>query len=157
MLAGRSIFAALLIWLMPVATLAGSCRTDAIYLKGDWGQARFSIELADSAAERARGLMHRETLPLSGGMLFVYPKPRTVAFWMRNTLIPLDMVFIDETGVVVHIHENAVPGDETPIPGGGVVRFVLEVNGGLIGQLGVDVGSVIRHPSVPRALAAWPC
>lgn len=149
--------AVVLFWLVPLTAHAGGCRADTVYLKGDWGQARFSIELADDADERARGLMYRETLAASAGMLFVYPRPQRVSFWMRNTLIPLDMIFLDDTGTVQRVHENAVPGDETPIHGGDEIRFVLEVNGGLARKLGVKPGSVMRHPSVQSGRAAWSC
>lgn len=157
MRAGRLIFAALLLCLAPVAVLAGGCRTDTAYLKGDWGQARFSIELADDAQERARGLMFRDSMARSAGMLFVYPRPHSVAFWMRNTLIPLDILFMDASGTVVHIHENAIPGDETPIPGGPDVQYVLEINGGVARQLRLTPGSVLRHPAIAQNLAAWRC
>ena len=76
---------------------------------------------------------------------------------MRNTLIPLDMIFADETGTVTHVHENAVPLDETPIPGGDDVLLVLEVNGGMAGAIGIVVGSQIRHPALDTTLAVWPC
>lgn len=89
-------------------------------------------------------------------MLFVYERPQFVSFWMRNTLIPLDMIFMDETGSVRRVHENAVPLDERSIPGGPDIQYVLEINGGLARQLGVGVGSVLRHPSI-GANAAWPC
>jgi uncharacterized membrane protein (UPF0127 family) len=101
--------------------------------------------------------MHRESLPRSSGMLFVYEEPGSPAFWMRNTLIPLDMLFIDAEGRVAHIHENAVPHDETPIPGGDGILMVLEINGGLARQLGVTEGSEMRHPALDPARAAWPC
>ncbi|SMO87288.1 hypothetical protein SAMN06265173_11953 [Thalassovita litoralis] len=154
---GRLVLAALVAIGVPVATWAAGCRADTVFLKGDWGQARFSIELADEASERARGLMFVPSMPRSAGMLFVYPRPQAVAFWMRNTLIPLDMIFMDETGTVQRIHSNAVPGDETPIPGGSAIRFVLEVNGGVADQLGLTPGSVMRHPSVAQNIAAWGC
>ena len=80
--------------------------------------AGFNIELADDPKERSLGLMNRKSLPQSAGMLFAYEKPQAVSFWMRNTLIPLDMIFMDATGRVTHIHENAIPLDETGIPGG---------------------------------------
>jgi len=84
--------------------------------------------VADDAAERAQGLMFREAMPLSSGMLFVYGRPQRVSFWMRNTLIPLDMIFADARGVVTRVHAEAVPLDETPIDGGEGVQFVLEIN-----------------------------
>ncbi len=138
------------------AAFAG-CREDQVELRGDWGQARFTVELADDPDERARGLMHRQTLPASAGMLFIYPKPQRATFWMENTLIPLDMIFIDPTGVVTHIHENAIPLDRTGIDGGTGVLAVLEINGGLTRALGITTGSEIRHPGFDAASAAWPC
>jgi len=132
-----------------------ACQDASIHLRGDWGQARFSVEVADDPGERAQGLMHRESMPVSAGMLFVYPRPREVRFWMRNTLIPLDMIFADGRGVVVKVHDSAVPGDLTSIPGGDQVQFVLEINGGMAGMLGISEGAELRHPSVRRA--AWPC
>ncbi len=134
-----------------------ACVDDRIELRGDWGTARFRIEVADDREERAQGLMHRESMATTAGMLFVYERPQAVAFWMRNTLIPLDMIFIDETGLVQHIHENAVPLDETPIPGGQNIQFVLEINGGMASRLGITEGSEIRHPSVEQGEAVWPC
>lgn len=131
------------------------CSPDQVHLRGDWGQARFTIELADDAAERATGLMHREHMAASAGMLFVYPEAKPVSFWMKNTLIPLDMIFIDANGVVQKVHSNATPHDVTPIYGGEAILAVLEINGGLSRQMGIAPGSVIRHPAF--AEAAWPC
>ncbi len=133
-----------------------ACDPSRVDLRGDWGQARFTVEVADTPAERSRGLMHRETLPRSAGMLFIYERPQLVSFWMRNTLIPLDMIFMDETGTVRRVHENAVPLDETGIPGGPDIQFVLEINGGLARRLGIAEGSVLRHPAIGED-AAWAC
>ncbi len=133
-----------------------ACDPGRVDLRGDWGQARFTVEVADTPAERSLGLMHRESMPRSSGMLFVYERPQLVSFWMRNTLIPLDMIFMDETGTVRRVHENAVPLDETGIPGGPDIQFVLEINGGLAGRLGIDEGSVLRHPAIGED-AAWAC
>ncbi|SPJ22458.1 DUF192 domain-containing protein [Palleronia abyssalis] len=126
-------------------------------MRGDWGRARFAVEVADDPAERAQGLMFVEDMPTMEGMLFIYERSQPASFWMRNTLIPLDMLFLDQTGTVTRIHENAVPLDETPIPGGDSVRAVLEINGGMAARLGIDEGTVLRHPSLPQSLAAWPC
>jgi uncharacterized membrane protein (UPF0127 family) len=150
------ILRALLAFLFTANIAAASCETGRVDLRGDWGQARFSVEVADSAAERSRGLMHRQSLARSAGMLFVYERPQTVSFWMRNTLIPLDMIFMDGSGVVRRIHENAIPLDETGIRGGSDIQFVLEINGGLASSLGIEVGSELRHPSIGPD-AAWPC
>lgn len=147
--------------LLAAIGMAGSahagCSDAQVELRGDWGQARFSVEVADEPATRAQGLMHRETLPASAGMLFVYEKPQRATFWMKNTLIPLDMIFIDPTGTVTQVHENAVPLDLTGIDGGDGVIAVLEINGGLARALGIDAGSEVRHPSFDDAVAAWPC
>ena len=102
--------------------------------------ARFSVELADEDAERAQGLMGRTALGPGAGMLFLYPAPREVAFWMRNTLIPLDMLFIDAGGTVARIHANAQPLNETPIPSGSPALMVLEIAGGQAERLGITPG-----------------
>lgn len=139
------------------ALQAAECSENSVSLRGDWGQARFSVEIADDAGERAQGLMFRESLPGSAGMLFIYDRPQLLSFWMRNTLIPLDLLFIDERGVVQHIHHNAVPHDETPITGGGDVVSVLEINGGLARRMGLTEGTELRHPAFADARPAWPC
>ncbi|WP_208454546.1 DUF192 domain-containing protein [Jannaschia marina] len=139
-------------------TLASGCSADAVDVRGDFGTVRFSVELARTPQEQARGLMFRENLPRMAGMLFVYPRESgNVAFWMRNTLIPLDMIFVDGTGTIVRIHENAVPLDETPIPAGAPTLAVLEINGGLSATLGLDPGDELRSPALPQDTAAWPC
>jgi len=137
---------------------AASCVGTHADLRGSWGQVRFSVEIADDREERARGLMFRESMPRSAGMLFIYQTPEPLAFWMRNTLIPLDILFLDDTGTVVRIHENAVPLDETPLSGGDApLLAVLEINGGLSKQYGITVGTQLRHPDMPQELAAWSC
>lgn len=141
---------------MTVAAAQDSaCAPDRLALRGEWGEARFSVSVADDEAERAQGLMHVEQMPTMAGMLFVYDFPREVAFWMKNTLIPLDMIFADDQGRVVHVHKMARPLDETPIPGGGEIRYVLEINGGLAGRLGIAPGDELQHPSIEHA--AWSC
>ena len=101
--------------------------------------------------------MHVAEMARSKGMLFVYDQPQPAVFWMRNTLIPLDMIFLDATGTVTHVHENAIPLDETGIDGGDDVQFVLEINGGLAGPMGISVGNQMRHPAIDQMNAAWPC
>lgn len=132
-----------------------SCPADTLWLRGDFGKARFAVDVADTSEKRSRGLMFVEKMPLSRGMLFVYPHPQSVSFWMKNTLIPLDMVFADARGVVTHVHSNAIPGDLTPIPGGEGVQFVLEINGGLAKQLRIAPGAEIQHAAIGDP--AWPC
>jgi uncharacterized protein len=136
---------------------SGECAVDRVDLRNDAGKASFSVEVVDDAGERAQGLMARSKMGASHGMLFVYPAPGQVSFWMKNTLIPLDMVFLDAAGSVRQIHENAVPLDLTPIAGGDDIQFVLEINGGLSKGLGIAVGSQLRHPMVDQSIAVWPC
>lgn len=151
------VLAAMALSVCAAGALAGECREDAVQLKGDWGQARFSVEVADDDAERALGLMNRDSMPSASGMLFVYDRPQGMSFWMRNTLIPLDMLFLDETGTVRNIHRMAKPLDETPILGGEGLTHVLEINGGLADRMGITQGSVMRHPSFAADKARWPC
>ncbi len=134
-----------------------ACLPETLDLRGPGGVARFHVEIADTAAERNRGLMFRESMPSSAGMLFVYEQPQDVAFWMKNTLIPLDMIFADASGRVQRVHANAVPGDLTAIPGGADIQFVLEINGGMAKRLGITEGAEMRHPAIETQKAVWPC
>lgn len=150
---------ALTLWLVLVSALVAvaECREDLVDLRGAWGQARFTVEIADTPEAQARGLMFRDSLPRGAGMLFLYDRPQRVAFWMRNTFIPLDMIFVDDTGTVTRVHHEAVPLDETPIEGGPGVQAVLEINGGLARRFGIAPGTELRHPRMPQSDAAWPC
>jgi uncharacterized membrane protein (UPF0127 family) len=136
---------------------AAKCSDDVVDLRWDGGSARFNVEIADDDIERGQGLMFRESMGRYSGMLFIYDEPSTVAFWMKNTLIPLDMVFLDQHGVVQHVHENAVPGSLETIPGGDNVLAVLEVNGGLSNSLGLEVGAQMRHPAFAATMPVWAC
>lgn len=140
------------------ATGAGAaCRDDVAEFRWNGGQARFTVEVADDAEERSRGLMFRESLPASQGMLFIYESPRPASFWMKNTLIPLDMIFIAPDGVVGAVHPMAVPHDETPIQGPDDTLMVLEIRGGLAASLGLAPGAELRHPALDQSGAAWAC
>lgn len=98
--------------------------------------------------------MNRPHMPSASGMLFVFDRPKNAQFWMKNTLIPLDMLFADETGQITRIHENAIPQNLTTIDGGPGVKFVLEINGGLAGRMGVQPGDQFVHPSVGNCPAS---
>lgn len=159
----RRATAGLIAGAIAVAALAGAtaeaeqCAPGKLELRGPWGQAQFSVEVADDPAERGRGLMFRESLPRSAGMLFLYEAPQPASFWMKNTLIPLDMLFADDTGVVRSIHSDAVPGDLSPINGGGGILLVLEINGGLARRMGITEGTEFRTPLLDQAKARWRC
>ncbi|MEM8980671.1 MAG: DUF192 domain-containing protein [Pseudomonadota bacterium] len=144
-------------WLMATNIASAACSPDKIDLRGSWGQTQFSIEVVDTPESRGQGLMNRPSLGQFAGMLFVYERPQSVAFWMKNTLIPLDMIFAGADGVVRRVHSNAIPGDLTSIPGGPGIQYVLEVNGGMAETLGIDAGSVMRHPSIDAKNASWRC
>ena len=108
----------------------------------------FSVELATTDGQRQQGLMFRKSMAPADGMLFDFKIDRDVTMWMRNTLIPLDMVFISKDGKVTHVHANAVPHSEHIISSRGPVRFVLELNGGTAKQLGIDRGDTVRSKQI---------
>ena len=109
------------------------------------GPHRFAVELADTPEKLSFGLMFRRALPQDAGMLFVYARPQQVSMWMKNTLIPLDMLFIDTSGHIVNIHQRAVPGSLEAISSKVPVRGVLELNGGTVSRLGITRGDKVRH------------
>jgi uncharacterized membrane protein (UPF0127 family) len=109
----------------------------------------FLVEVADEPLEREFGLMCRRAMAADRGMLFVFPRADVQAFWMRNTLIPLDIIYVDGKGRIVSI-ANAKPLDERPLPSAGPARFVLELAAGRAAQLGLKPGDRIRHRSIPR-------
>ncbi len=109
-------------------------------------QFRFEVEIADDPSERAQGLMFRETLADNAGMLFLYPKPQEVEFWMKNTPLSLDIVFVRQDGTIARIAERTTPFSEATIPSGEAVIAVLEVKGGLMRELGIAAGDRLRQP-----------
>jgi uncharacterized protein len=99
---------------------------------------RFNVEVARTDAEQDRGLMFRTSLPADGGMIFPFSEPRIGSFWMKNTLIPLDMIFIRADGSIDRIAENTIPESLEPVVSGGEVSAVLELAGGTAARLGLD-------------------
>ncbi len=149
-------------WSLGLALTIGSaagaaCAPEAVELRWDGGSARFTVELADTPQLRATGLMNRDHMASSAAMLFAYPAPVHAYFWMKNTVIPLDMIFADESGRVTRVHSNAIPQDLTPIDGGEAVRYVLEINGGLAHRLGLPEGAAMRSSVIAQQAAVWPC
>lgn len=106
---------------------------------------RFDVELATTREKQERGLMHRRDLPEGDGMLFLWRMVKERKFWMFNTFIPLDMIFISEDGRIQHIHPLAQPQDRSFITSGKPVRGVLEINGGLSDRLGISAGDYVHH------------
>ncbi|MBV8169831.1 MAG: DUF192 domain-containing protein [Alphaproteobacteria bacterium] len=107
----------------------------------------FNIELAVSQEQWSYGLMFRRTLPPDAGMLFVYEDDHEIQMWMKNTLIPLDMIFIRADGTILRIAERTVPQDLTTIASQGPARAVLEVNGGTASRLGIKPGDRVLYPA----------
>jgi uncharacterized membrane protein (UPF0127 family) len=134
-----------------VATAAKpSAKLDTVEILTMRGRVKFTVELAVTRAEQERGLMFRKALAPDRGMLFPYNPPRRAAFWMKNTLIPLDIIYIGPDGRVLSIARNAVPHDETPIPSGGPVGGVLEIAGGRAAQLGILPGDRVLNKIFPK-------
>ncbi len=109
------------------------------------GVFQFQVEIADTDATREKGLMFRKELAADKGMLFDFKKPQKVAFWMENTLIPLDMIFIGADGKIISIARNAVPLSQTPIGSGGEALGVLEVRGGRAAEMGALPGDEVKN------------
>jgi uncharacterized membrane protein (UPF0127 family) len=110
------------------------------------GTHSFTVELAANDEDRARGLMFRKELPEGRGMLFDFKQEQDTAFWMKNTYIPLDMIFIRADGTIRRIAANTEPLLERTVPSGGPVRYVLEVIGGTAKKLGIEPGDTVTGP-----------
>ena len=106
----------------------------------------FTVEVADDREEISFGLMERESLDMDKGMLFDFDPPREPSMYMKNTLIPLDMIFIAEDGSIEMIARNTVPGSLRTISPGVPVRAVLEINGGQAAELSIKPGDTVQHP-----------
>ncbi len=144
----------LLLWLLALAAPAGAQQGlthfehDRIILRTDVGQEHtFDVELALTPQQQSQGLMFRPNLAREAGMLFIYRPPRRVNMWMRNTRIPLDMLFVAANGEIVRIEERTVPFSQTKFSSRSAVRAVLEVNGGTVARLGIRPGDRVLHPA----------
>lgn len=114
------------------------------------GKNEFQVEVMRTDEERARGLMNRAYLPADRGMLFDFKEPQIAAMWMKNTLIPLDMVFIRKDGTIANIAENTEPHSLRTISSSEPVLGVLELNGGTASKLGIAPGDKVEHPLFKR-------
>lgn len=124
-----------------------------VIMKQDGKRHLFNMEIADTPERQKYGLMYRKNLPEDNGMLFIFSKERERGFWMQNTFIPLDMLFVKADGVIHHIHQNARPHDLTSIPSNGPVLGVLEINGGLSEKLNFQPGDIVHHAVFGNVLA----
>ena len=107
------------------------------------GERRFTVEVAGTPEQQARGLMYRQSLADDRGMVFPYDPPQAVGFWMKNTLIPLDIIFIRADGRIARISANTTPHSLEPVTSGEPIASVLEIRGGLAAELGVAVGDQV--------------
>jgi len=109
---------------------------------------RFVVEVAETDRQRSRGLMYREEMAADHGMLFVFDGEGERFFWMKNTPLPLDIIYIGATGDIVSIAADTTPFSEKVIPSGEAAKFVLELNAGTSASLGIDVGDKVSSPSM---------
>jgi uncharacterized protein len=140
-------FVSLLIFAMPAPVLTAELPTDTerLVIETSGGPVAFTVELALSPADRASGLMNRTSMAADHGMLFKFEQSRQVLMWMKNTPLPLDMLFIDEAGTVTRIAKETTPFSETIVPSGGPVRYVLELNAGTADRRGISAGDMAHH------------
>jgi len=112
------------------------------------GPQKFAIELALTDAQMEQGLMYRRSMAPNAGMLFDFKQPTPVSMWMKNTVIPLDMLFLDTSGKVIDIHERAVPQSTDIIASAVPARYVIELNGGTVDRLGIKIGDQVTSPTI---------
>ena len=139
-----SLAIASLILLLPAAY--AQLETSQLKIVSDEAEHSFTVELADDPAEVQAGLMNREALASEAGMLFDFGQPREANMWMKNTLIPLDMLFLDIDGTILAIARDTVPGSLRRINPGVPVKGVLELNAGKAEELGIEPGDTVQHP-----------
>ena len=125
---------------------AGGDGLEALRIVTAGGTHDFQVEIATDDASRARGLMDRRFMPADHGMLFEFDREAPEAFWMKDTYIPLDMIFISRSGIVTKIAADAEPLSERGIPSGPPCMAVLELNGGAAAKIGLKVGDKVLHP-----------
>jgi uncharacterized protein len=146
---GIRLWAALSVALLVTLAAGSPARSDgleALQIVTAAGTHDFQVEIARDEASRARGLMDRRFMPADHGMLFEFDREAPEAFWMKDTYIPLDMIFISRAGIVTNIAANAEPLSERAIPSGPPCMAVLELNGGAAARIGLRVGDRVRHP-----------
>jgi uncharacterized membrane protein (UPF0127 family) len=141
------VFAAVML-IAGAATALETFATSPLAISSSGKSHSFTVELAVTESQRAQGLMWRRRLAPDRGMLFVYRRERVLRMWMRNTLIPLDMLFINQAGTIVHIQERAVPGSLRTISSTKRAIAVLELNGGTVSRLGLKLGDRVLHQAL---------
>lgn len=134
----------LVLWI--IAACAASPQLQVTLYPQNGNPIHVSVEIADTHEKQSLGLMYRRELPELHGMLFLFPRQEPLSFWMKNTLLPLDIIFIDATRTIVGIAQNTTPFSEKMLPSGKPAQFVLEVNGGFCQRHGIAVGNRAQLP-----------
>lgn len=150
--------AALLFLLLPftwTAACTGS-RGPVVILHGTNGEVAVRVEIAATREELSRGLMYRNALDADAGMLFVFGDSAPRTFWMKNTPLPLDILFLDDAGTVLNVAASTTPYSEAPVRSAGPARYVLEVNAGFAAKHGIGAGARAELPATALSTADTP-
>ncbi|ALG72227.1 hypothetical protein VY88_13875 [Azospirillum thiophilum] len=150
MFRGVAVALLLLVAAFPAAALESFQKSKLTVETAGGGKFRFDVELALTPGQQAQGLMYRRTMAADAGMLFIYDRVQAASFWMKNTLIPLDMLFIAADGRIVNIHERAVPESLDSVNSDGPVKAILELNGGMAARLGIRPGDRVVSADLPK-------
>ncbi len=132
--------------LVPAVGAQQAFETAPLRVETQNGGHDLTVEMALSPGQQSQGLMFRSEMAATAGMLFVHPRPRMISMWMRNTLIPLDMVFAGPDGRVTHVVERTIPLSEKTISSRTPAKAVLELNAGTVARLGIRPGDRLVHP-----------
>ena len=133
-----------------ISSLGHTCSSDSLFLKSDDVIIEINVEVADKPKTRKQGLMHRDHLAPLSGMFFVFDKPQKVNFWMKNTPISLDIIFVNQEGVVKKVVEKTIPYSKDLIYGGSDIQYVLELGSGIANELNIKNGTELMHPLIKK-------
>jgi uncharacterized membrane protein (UPF0127 family) len=145
----HAVFAVLAL-LVPMAAVAAPLPVETISIDTKAGPHSFSVEVAADDESREKGLMYRKTMAPDAGMLFDFHTPQLVSFWMENTILPLDMLFVRADGTIARIKANATPYSRENIPSGEPVQLVIELNAGRAAALGITEGAKVHAPELGK-------
>ena len=133
-----------------VTTIALAFEKSGLSIVTAKGSQKFEVELAITPAQQSQGLMYRRDMPANAGMLFVYNRPQPLSFWMKNTFIPLDMLFIDGSLRIAHIVQRTIPLSTETINSSEPAISVLELNAGTVSKLGIKPGDVVMSSAFEK-------
>jgi len=145
----HAVFAVLAL-LVPMAAVAAPLPVETISIDTKAGPHSFSVEVAADDESREKGLMYRKTMAPDAGMLFDFHTPQLVSFWMENTILPLDMLFVRADGTIARIKANATPYSRENIPSGEPIQLVIELNAGRAAALGIAEGAKVHAPELTK-------